>query len=110
MVAVLGPGDWPVLLCSPIDAEGFVVAGNHFSLDRDLPSDEVLMELPRRKNAIAVLFGSPASGTVIEPDPTDIALTRRLIAAGEKAGIPVDEHILVERNAFRIMRGSLEEA
>ena len=109
MVHVLGMRKEALLLCSTLDENAFVGPGNCFSLEKGLPSDEVLFEFPKRIGAHALLIGSRASASVLIPQRSDIDLTRRLIAAGNKAHIPVLEHVLVEGSQFRLMRASLEE-
>jgi hypothetical protein len=108
MVDVLGARCQNLLLCSTLDGNRSVGPGDCFSLHDGLPSETALFELPKRLGAAAVLIGTTAVRSVLEPDAADIALTRRLIAAGVATGIPVLEHILVKDNRFRLMRESLE--
>lgn len=104
MVGVLGNSAKRVLLISTVGPDGYVGPGESLSLERQLPSPEVLMELPRRLGASGVLFGSPAVGSVFEPDEADLMLFRRLLQACEDVKIPLIEHVLVKGDTFRLMR------
>jgi hypothetical protein len=103
MVHVLGSGGSPILLCSPVDARGFVGSGDAFSLDAGWPSADVLFEFPRRVSASAVLFGSPATHSVFDPDECDTKLYRYLKSSAASYGIALLEHVLVAGNMFRLM-------
>lgn len=83
----VGPGDCHLLL------------GPH----RMLPSDEVLFYLARQHGASAMLFGSRATGSIIEVEAKDRQLSERLLAAGARANIEVVDHILVKHGMFRFM-------
>lgn len=104
MVGVLGEASERVLLISTIGPDGYVGPGECLSLERQLPSPEVLMEMPRRLGASGALFGSPAVGSVFEPDEADLLLFRHLLEASEQAKIPLVEHVLVKGDTFRLMR------
>jgi hypothetical protein len=104
MVAVLGSDGPPILLCSTVDDDGFVGPGNAFSLENGWPSAEVLLELPRRIGATAMLFGSRATRSVFDPDDRDTTLFAYLEETTEAAGIFLVEHVLIRENTFRLMR------
>ena len=104
MVAVLGSDGPSILLCSTVDDDGFVGPGNAFSLEGGFPSADVLLELPRRFGADAMLFGSRATRSIFDPDELDTRLFGYLEHATRKAGIYLVEHVLVRGNTFRLMR------
>lgn len=112
MVAVLGPpsdGNEGILLLSSVDQDGFVGPGEALSLVNGIPTDDQLLRIPRSVGASAVLFGSRATLSVFDPETLDVELTRCLLRAGDRAGIPVVEHVLVDGPRFRLMRDSLHD-
>ena len=109
MVLTLAPPGPDVLLVSTIDEQGFVGPGDCFALSEPLPSAEVIFQLPVSLGAPMVLCGSRAAHSVLEPDERDLERTRWLLAAAEKYGVVLDEHLLVHGETFRLMRESVEE-
>lgn len=109
MVVTLGRPGPDVLLVSTIDEQGFVGPGDCFELSNTLPSAEVIFQLPVSLGAPAVLCGSRATHSVLEPDERDLERTRWLLAGAEQYGIVLDEHVLVQQETFRLMRESIEE-
>jgi hypothetical protein len=104
MVQVLGSARERVLLVSSVGTDGYVGPGECLLLDKGLPSPEVLFELARRVGALCLLFGSPATHSVFEPDEQDVALFRHLLHACDVAKIPLVEYVLVKGCSFRLMR------
>ena len=113
MVAVLGSpsdGNEGILLLSSIDQDGFVGPGEALSLVNGIPTDDQLFRIPRSVGASAVLYGSPATRSVFDPDPRDVELTKRLLHAGDRTGITIVEHVLVDGPRFRLMCESLRDS
>lgn len=108
MVATLGEPGPHVLLCSTLDERGFVGPGNCFALDEALPSVDVVFHLALSLGAPAVLCGSRATHSVLEPDERDFELTRWLLAGAAMNSVFLDEHILVQGKMFRAMKESIE--
>lgn len=59
-----------------------------------------------RRNAVAVIVAHCHPSGDVSPSADDLELTRRLKAAAELLGIPLLDHVIVSRDAFR----SLAEA
>jgi hypothetical protein len=71
--------------------------------ERTLPPDDVLFHLAHESGAGAMLFASPAAGSIVNVAERDIELSKGLLAAGERAGIEIIDHIVVKDGAFRFM-------
>lgn len=108
MVATLGPPGPPVLLCSTLDERGFVGPGDCFDLDESPPSADVLVHLAVKLGAPAILCGSRATRSVLEPEECDYNLTSWLTTTAKARGLVLFEHILVQGKTFRFMRHSIE--
>lgn len=109
MVAVLGTEGPPILLVSTLDEDGYVGPGDCFSLAETHPSPEVVTHLATKLRAPAILCGTRATRSVLEPDESDIALTHWLIGAAQHSGCELFEHVLVQGQTFRLMRESLAD-
>lgn len=92
-----------VLLLSTVMPDGYAGVGESFWLGQGLPSREVLFELPRRAGAVGVLFGSRATGSVLDPDEFDERLFHYLMDGSRDSGFTFVEHVLVEDNMIRLM-------
>lgn len=67
----------------------------------------LLLERPKQVGASSIIFASNTTNALCGPHQTDIDFTRRLVAAGERAGIPVIDHYLVDSNSdFVSLRGT----
>lgn len=99
-----------VLLLSTVMPDGFVGVGESFWLSRGLPSLEVLSELPRRAGAAGVLFGSRATGSVLEPDEFDERLFLYLRDVSRESGLMLVEHVLVSGDMIRLMGEADDES
>ena len=64
---------------------------------------EVFREAARGGAAAIILFHNHPSGDP-KPSPDDVALTRRLIRAGEMMGIEVLDHVIIAENGFHSLR------
>ncbi|HWC14116.1 MAG TPA: hypothetical protein VG929_05930 [Actinomycetota bacterium] len=109
MVATLGPPGPNVLLCSTVDKDGIVGPGNCFDLRGAPPSYDCVFQLAASLGAPAVLCGSRAAHSLLEPDDADFRLTRWLMDGAVRSNISLAEHIIVKDDMFRVMKKSLEE-
>jgi DNA repair protein RadC len=64
---------------------------------------EVFREAASGGAAAIIVFHNHPSGDPL-PSPEDVALTRRLIHAGEMMGIDVLDHVIIAENRFHSMR------
>ena len=79
------------------------------TLDSSLAHPRELFKAAIMANSAAVIVAHNHPSGDPTPSPDDIALTRRLAAAGELLGIPVIDHIVVGDDCFTSLRqrGSL---
>ena len=64
---------------------------------------EVFREAASGGAAAIIVFHNHPSGDP-KPSPDDVALTRRLIRAGEMMGIDVLDHVIIAENRFHSLR------
>jgi DNA repair protein RadC len=55
-----------------------------------------------RAAAIILVHNHPSGDT--EPSQEDIAITKRLVEAGELLGIKIHDHIIVSKNGYTSMK------
>ncbi len=101
-----------IVFTTCIDSNGFVTESECFASDSQpknlLPVDE-LFYLAHELDAPTVMITSRSSGSIAELHECDIDFTARLIDAGIDHGIGVFEHVLVEKNNFRLMTEAAPE-
>lgn len=68
-----------------------------------LPLD-LLFERPCDVGATSVLYVSNASGAIDPPESCDTDFTARLIEAGRRVGVPVEDHYLVRDGEFASLK------
>jgi hypothetical protein len=105
MVQVLSTTPRDVLLYS-IVSNGRVGPGDCHALvgkERALPADSCLFKLVHRYSAPAMLCGSKASGSIFHLDDQDQLLSEGLVAAAQRNGVAIVEHVLVKDGMFRLM-------
>lgn len=80
------------------------------TVDRCLVHPRDIFRFAIQKNAsrIMVAHNHPMGGTT--PSQEDLAITKRLVSVGELIGIPVVDHIIVDKNQFHSLSqaGQLE--
>jgi hypothetical protein len=109
LTKVVGAIEGEVVFATCIDADGFVSESECFASDVQpknlLPIDE-LFYLPLKLGAPRVMITSRSSGPIGQLHDCDVDFTARVIEAGKELGIEVFEHVLVEKDAFRLMTES----
>lgn len=109
---VVGAIEAEVVFSTCIDADGFVSESECFASDSQpknlLPIDE-LFYLAHEMDSPKVMITSRSSGPIAELHDCDVDFTARLIEAGLDHGVEVFEHVLVEKDNFRLMTESAPE-
>lgn len=112
LTKVVGAIEAEVVFVTCIGADGFVSESECFASDHQpknlLPVDE-LFYLARRTDAPRVMITSRSSGPIAEVHDCDVDFTARVLDAGIDLGIGVFEHVLVERDTFRLMTESVPQ-
>lgn len=112
LTKVVGAIEGEVVFATCIDADGFVSESECFASDVQpknlLPIDE-LFYLPLKLGAPRVMITSRSSGPIGQLHDCDVDFTARVIEAGIELGIEVLEHVLVEKDSFRLMTASAPE-
>ncbi len=112
LTKIVGAIEAEVVFATCIDADGFATESECFASESQpknlLPVDE-LFYLAHELDAPTVMITSRSSGSLAELHDCDVDFTARLIDAGIDHGIDVFEHVLVEKDHFRLMTESVPE-
>lgn len=112
LTKVVGAIEAEVVFSTCIDAEGFVADSECFASDiqpKNLLPVEELFYLARAMDAPMVMITSRSSGPIAQLHECDVDFTERVLDAGMDFGIGVFEHVLVEKDSFRLMSESAPE-
>jgi DNA repair protein RadC len=110
LVTIVGSSDAEIVVLTCIDHEGCV--GENEILAKpggdktEIPS-ELLFGFAQNQGAAAVMVASKSSGPIECMHERDIRFTDRLRAYGEEVGVPLFEHVVIERDKFRLMSHSM---
>jgi hypothetical protein len=68
---------------------------------------DLMFGFPENRDAAAMMVASRSSGPIECLHERDIRFTEALRSYGSKIGIPLYEHVLIERDTFRLMSESM---
>lgn len=112
LTQIVGSIDAEVVFATCIDADGYVGDSECFASNEQpknlLPVDE-LFRLANKLDAPAIMITSRSSGPIDQIHACDRDFTERVLDAGQACGVAVFEHVLVEKDKFRLMTESAPE-
>lgn len=112
LTKIVGAIDREVVFATCIDADGFVSESECFASDcqpKNLLPVEELFYLACSLDAPMVMITSRSSGPIAQLHDCDVDFTARVIDTGIDLGVDVFEHVLVEKDCFRLMTESAPE-
>ncbi|MDQ4065320.1 MAG: hypothetical protein M3161_04670 [Actinomycetota bacterium] len=98
--------DGEIVFVTCIDDEGFVTDSECFTSltqPKNLLAVDELFHLARELGARRIMITSRSSGPIDELHDCDVAFTARILDVGQRLGIRVCEHALVEMDSVRLM-------
>ena len=110
LVTIVGSSDAEIVVLTCIDHEGCVGENEILAKpggDKTEIPPELLFGFAKSQGAAAVMVASKSSGPIDCMHERDIRFTDSLRAYGEEVGVPLFEHVVIERDKFRLMSHSM---
>jgi hypothetical protein len=110
LVTIIGGIDEEIVVLTCIDYDGYVgeteVIAKRGGDKMQIPLD-VLFGFAESRGAAAMMVASKSTGPIDCLHERDIRFTEALRAYGDEIGIPLHEHVVIDKDMFRLMSESM---